>query len=314
MRNWTATEIDFLLRIGYVFMQNEAIRILVAPRVLQSPFQIRNSSGDLIAGDLRVLNAPQPAATIIICHGSTAFKEWGPFPYFGTRFAEYGFLSVTFNFSHNGIGANPRKFTEFEKFSKNTIGKELEDLRGVIDALRRGSLGNERFSSGCIGVVGHSRGAAIALLGAAEDDRIRAVAAWAPVATVFRYTEHQREVWERQGYLPISLRSTRTRLRFDRDVLRDLEANRDRYNLEGAMRRLKIPVLLVHGRADVSVRPEEAVRLHEASDRSRTDLLLLDRTGHTFGAKHPFRGHHPTIDHLVDITAQWFTHHLKENS
>ena len=286
----------------------------VPPHVVEHTFQVRNPTGDLISGDLRYSAGAPPRGAVVICHGFTAFKDWGPFPYFGRRFAEYGYLSITFNFSHNGIGAHPLKFTEFEKFSRNTIGKEIEDLLAVIDAVERRSLCRGMPPPGPIGVVGHSRGGAVAIIGACEDRRIRCVAAWATVGTVFRATAHQREVWRRQGYLPISLRSTRTRLRLGREVLEDLEANRPRYDLDAAMRRIGIPVLLVHGRADRVVRIEEAESLYNASDKSMTELIELDRTGHVFGARQPFRGSHPTIDHVIDLTAQWFTHHLKERS
>ncbi len=280
------------------------------PSTLENPFEIRNASGDVIRGDVRVQSGNRPHPTVIICHGFTAFKDWGPFPYIGRRFAEHGFASITFNFSHNGIGERPRKFTEFEQFSRNTIGKELEDLRAIVDAVSTGLLGGG--PGGPIGVVGHSRGGAVALLGASEDHRIQAVAGWATVATVYRYTQHQKELWERQGYLPVSIRSAKTRLRFGRSVLDDLEANRTRYDLERAMKTMSIPVLLVHGNADVSVRPEEAMRLLNASDRSRTELILIEHAGHTFGAKHPFRGNHPVMDNVIDITAHWFSLHLQE--
>jgi uncharacterized protein len=278
--------------------------------IVEQPFRIANASGDWVSGDLRFPAGISPLPVVVICHGFTAFKDWGPFPYFGRRFAEHGFATVTFNFSHNGIGENPRRFTEFEKFSRNTIGKELEDLRAVVDAVVRGRLGDGHADATRIAVVGHSRGGAIGILGAAEDPRINAVAGWATVASVHRYTDHQRELWERQGFLPVKVRSAHTRLRFGVEVLRDLEANRERYDLLRAMRRLQVPVLIVHGKADVSVRPDEAQRLFEAGDPSRTQLVLLDHVGHTFGAKHPFSGHHPAVDHVIDMTAQWFTLHL----
>jgi hypothetical protein len=57
-----------------------------------------------------------------------------------------------------------------------TLGfRERADLRAAVDALAR--RGHTR-----IGVFGYSLGGAVALLGAAEDPRIRAVAAWAPFA------------------------------------------------------------------------------------------------------------------------------------
>ncbi len=303
-------EIDFFPPFGYTL--NLSPQRLHDPTVaiVERPFSIRNATGDRVAGDLRYQPGVPRLPVLIICHGFTAFKDWGPFPYFGRRFAEHGYASVTFNFSHNGIGENPRKFTEFEKFSKNTIGKELEDLRAVVDAVSEGRIGEGNLDGAHIGVIGHSRGGAVGILGAAEDPRIRAVAAWATVATVHRYSDRQRELWERQGFLPVKMRSSHTRLRFGLDVLRDLEANRERYDLPRAMRRLLVPVLIVHGDADVSVRPEEAQRLFAAGDPSRTELVLIDHAGHTFGAKHPFTGHHPAVDRLIDMTAQWFSLHL----
>jgi pimeloyl-ACP methyl ester carboxylesterase len=126
------------------------------------------------------------------------------------------------------------------------------------------------------------------------------------VATFHRYTPHQRESWEREGFLPVTVRGLRTRLRFGVDVLRDLEANRELYDIPRAVRALKVPLLLVHGAADVSVRPAEPESLYAVADRSKTEIVMLEGTGHTFGAKHPYRHASPALDHLVELTARWF--------
>ena len=247
---------------------------------------------------------------IIICHGFTAHKDWGPFPYFGRRFADDGFVSIVFNFSHNGIGNNPTRFTEFEKFSRNTIGKELEDVRAIVDAVSSGEVGGDVVDSSRIGIVGHSRGAGVAIVSASFDDRIRSVAAWSGVSTFFRYTQHQQEVWEKQGYIPVTIKSSQTRLRFGIEVLRDLEANKEAYNISKAVQKLDVPLLLVHGKVDVSVKPKEAEDLFSVADKSRTELILLDHVGHMYGAKHPFKEPNPTIEHITDMTARWFQLHL----
>ena len=272
----------------------------------ESPFNLRNESGDAIAGDLRYAEEGAGLPLLIICHGFTAHKDWGPFPYFGRRFAELGFVSAVFNFSHNGMGPGSRRFTELEKFSRNTVGKELEDVRALLRAAEEGRLGDGRIDPSRIGIVGHSRGGGVAILSGSRERRIRGVAAWSTVATFNRYTPHQREAWEREGFLPVTVRGLRTRLKFGIEVLRDLEANREVYDLRRAVRALNVPLLLVHGAADVSVKPAEPESLYAVADRSKTEIVMLEGTGHTFGAKHPYRHGNPTVNHLVELTARWF--------
>jgi dipeptidyl aminopeptidase/acylaminoacyl peptidase len=274
--------------------------------VIETPFNLRNESGDSIVGDLRYAEGGTGLPLLIICHGFTAHKDWGPFPYFGRRFAGLGFASAVFNFSHNGMGSGSRRFNELEKFSRNTIGKELEDIRALLRGAGGGSFGDGRIDPSRIGIVGHSRGGGVAILSASREPCIRGVAAWSTVATFHRYTPHQRESWEREGFLPVTVRGLRTRLKFGIEVLRDLEANRDLYDIPRAVRALKVPLLLVHGAADVSVRPAEPESLYAVADRSKTEIVMLEGTGHTFGAKHPFRHGSPTVDHVVELTARWF--------
>ncbi|MEK9135774.1 MAG: alpha/beta fold hydrolase [Bacteroidota bacterium] len=278
--------------------------------MVEQPFRIRNSSGDEITGDFRYVDDGKEKPLVVICHGFTAHKNWGPFPYFGRQFASHGFASIVFNFSHNGIGSDFTKFTEFEKFSRNTIGKELEDLDAVIDAVKDGEIGNRRIDRNRIGLVGHSRGGAVSILCASADQRVKAVAAWSTVATVFRYTKHQRDLWEKEGYLPVTVRSLPTKLRYGIGVLRDLEANTGRYDLINAVQRMSVPLLLVHGAADVTVKPAEAEKLYEAAAKSRTEFILLEHTGHMYGVKSGSTKTNPTIEHISDLTAKWFNVHL----
>ncbi|MEW6509409.1 MAG: alpha/beta fold hydrolase [Bacteroidota bacterium] len=270
------------------------------------PFSITNASGDTLRGDIRMMQGSTRAPVVLVCHGFTAHKDWGPFPFIGRRFAEAGFVSIVFNFSHNGVGADSRRFTEREKFAGNTVGKELEDLRAVVDAVAAGVVGGGTADPSRVFVVGHSRGGGIAILGAKEDERIRGIAAWSTIATFYRYTAHQRSVWERDGFLPVTIRGLRTRLRLDVAVLRDLEEHRARYDLREAARTLGVPLLLIHGSADAAVRAAEAEELYAAGESSRTELVLLDGAGHSLGATHPFRSRSPALDQAIDLSARWF--------
>lgn len=276
------------------------------PTLIETPFSILNESGDTIRGDLRFVPGASHAPLLLICHGFTAHKDWGPFPHIGRRLAGLGFVTAVFNFSHNGIGENFRRFTEAEKFARNTIGKELEDVRALVEAVAAGRLGGGIADRARVGIVGHSRGGGVAILAARGDARIGGVAAWSTVSTFHRYTAHQRGIWEEQGFLPVTIRGARTSLRFDLSVLRDLEANKELYDLRRAVGELRVPLLIVHGTADVSVKVPEAEELFSSGDPSRTELLLLEGAGHAFGATHPFHADNPMMARVIEYTAKWF--------
>lgn len=278
--------------------------------MVEQPFRIQNALGDTITGDFRCGEDGTRKPVIVICHGFTAHKNWGPFPYFGRRFAEEAFASVVFNFSHNGIGNNFRKLDEVEKFSRNTIRKELDDLRAVIDAIEEGQVGGDNVDKNRVAVVGHSRGGGVAILHASLDTRVKAVAAWSTIATFHRYTHHQKELWERQRFLPVTIRSMQTRLRYGMEMLQDLEANREQYDLIKAVQRLGVPLLLVHGEADVTVKLAEAQTLYNASDKSKTELVVVNHAGHMFGARSGSTRSTPEIEHVTDVTVKWFHRHI----
>ena len=82
--------------------------------ITERVFQITTPSGVALYGDIRWKEAISDSGVrklpaILVCHGFKAFKDWGPFPSIGRYFAESGFVSIVFNFSHNGIGKNFQK-------------------------------------------------------------------------------------------------------------------------------------------------------------------------------------------------------------
>jgi dipeptidyl aminopeptidase/acylaminoacyl peptidase len=277
--------------------------------LVEHPFQLENSSGDILRGDLRHSNEPGTRPLLIVCPGFTAHKDWGLFPYVGRCLAESGFVTIVVNFSHNGVGETPF-FSDYERFSRNTPGKELEDIQAVLNAASSGSIGEGVIDAGRIGMVGHSRGGGISILTAGDDQRIKAVVLWSTVATFLRFTAKQREEWETNGYFPLRFGSSRTMLRYDISVLRDMEKNRERYDLHKGIRRLAVPTLFVHGEADLVVRPEEGRGLYKESDMTLARFVSIRGASHTYGAVHPFNGTTPHIEELLELTSAWFHHHL----
>ncbi len=282
--------------------------------LVERPFRIVNAAGDLIRGDFRYLDDGLLKPLVLVCHGFNTNKDWGPFPYLGKRLAEAGFCTYVFNFSHNGVGDDSAVFSEYDRFSKNTPGKELDDVQTILNAFAAGDPGGGIVDVKRIGMAGHSRGGGISVLTAAGDTRVKSVVAWSTISAFLRYTPEEREGWVRRGYLPLRYGSTRTLLRYEVSVLYDLEENKERYDLLNGVRRLKVPTLFIHGSGDEIVSPDEARSLYDASDKTLTKFVLLEGAGHTYGVEHPFTGTTRETEVLLEQTKSWFHKTLTEEA
>ncbi|PSR00357.1 MAG: alpha/beta hydrolase [Bacteroidetes bacterium QS_9_68_14] len=260
-------------------------------------------SGGVIDGDVRFPEgADAPLPVVVFCHGFKGFKDWGPFPAWGRFLAEAGFASVLFNFSYNGVAAEaPTEFTELGKFEENTFTRELDDLAAVIEAAEDGDLpgpspdvqpgsaeDGHAGSGGRLGLIGHSRGGGTAILHAARDERVQALATWSAVSSfIERFGAKQVRDWEEQGYATVQNSRTGQTMRLGRVLYDDAKAHREQLDVLAAARQMQKPWLLVHSRADEAVSFAEAEALHAAAPQAE---LVEAEGGHTFGGAHPFDG------------------------
>jgi pimeloyl-ACP methyl ester carboxylesterase len=249
--------------------------------------------------------------TLILVHGFKGFKDWGYGPYAGELFANQGFFVITFNFSHNGIGENKIEFAELEKFAKNTFSREIRELDEIISAIRNGFFEIDEKST--IGLIGHSRGGAIAILAASKRKDISAVAAWASVSNFDRYSDKQKDEWRKKGFLQVLNTRTKQMIRLNVDLLDDIEKNcNGSLNMENAVKNLNIPLLIVHGDQDLSVPISEAEEIYNWSDKSKTEFYKLFNTGHTFDIVHPFKGTTEKFERVLAETTKFFIKHLNK--
>lgn len=148
-----------------------------------------------------------------------------------------------------------------------TLGhRERRDLRRVLDFL-------EERGHGPVGVFGFSLGGAVAILAAAEDPRIRAVAAWSPFADLrVLGREAYAHFWVLRHPL-VELMRLWARIFLGADITRPSPAE--------AAQRLAIPVLLLHSRQDEQIPVDHAERLREAlSGNPMAEVVVLDRGRH----------------------------------
>jgi pimeloyl-ACP methyl ester carboxylesterase len=285
--------------------------------VTRVPFEIAPTAGGVLRGDLRFSSTRAPggsAGAIVVCHGFKGFKDWGFFPYLADRLAmDTGSAVVSFNFSGSGVGPDLENFTDLEGFGRNTFSREVADLEEILDGLRAGRLGDARLDPpDSVGVIGHSRGAAAAILAGARRPEVRAVVTWSGIGSVFRYEEWFAESLGEGDVMEVVNARTGQRLPLYRDVLDDLRRNRAALDMETAAGRLGSTLLIVHGTADEAVPVGEAHALHGAAGEA--ELSIIEGAGHTMDASHPFPGTNPRLEEAIRLTVSHFGRHLTEEN
>ena len=230
----------------------------------QQAFRLTGADGRPLSGDVKRAAGNRPA--VVICRGRETCKDWGGLPYLGDRLARAGFAAVSFTYSGSGIRADVR------------------DLEVLLGALSSGSLG---LRPTAYGLMGHGLGGGLAVLGAAQDERVGGLVTWATVARLDRVTAPP----------------------LDGDMPHELEAHSET-TLDFVRRagRVRAPWLIVHGAADEFVPVGDAHEFRRAARHA--ELLVVADTGHTFGARHPWAGSTPSLDRVVQATLDWFARHL----
>lgn len=276
---------------------------------MKQDFIFTASDGEQLAVTAYGTHPPRSSRCIIYVHGFKGFKDWGFVPYLGTCLADRGLFVLTFNFSHNGIGADPLEFTELDKFARNTLSREVRELSEIIDAYRNGVFGPVENPK--VALLGHSRGGGIALLTAVRKPEIEAAVVWSSVASFDRYSDRAKREWRENGSIEVINQRTGQIMRLNLSLLEDLEKHADDLlNIEKAVRNLNRPLLVIHGEADESVPSDEAAQIHAWADPNRTRLVIVPGTGHTFDARHPFDRGNEKLDLVLETTARFFDEHL----
>ncbi|HVT59110.1 MAG TPA: alpha/beta hydrolase [Thermoanaerobaculia bacterium] len=251
---------------------------------------------------------------VIICHGFKGFMEWGFFPSLATLLCERGFVAVRFNFRGAGMLPGDELVSDARAFRDDTHSGELADLLAVLAAAagEGRSIAPDHIDRGKLGLFGHSRGGAAAVLAAAHPswrDRLCALVTWAAISRVDRYTPEQKRAWRKDGELPVVNARTGQRLAMGVGLLDDLEACAAELDVLAAAGRHHLPWLIVHGTDDESVPAAEGAELARQA-ASQHELLLIPGASHTFGSRHPFAGPTPHLIQALNATQTWFRRHL----
>lgn len=275
-------------------------------------FQVTNDSGRIISGNIRLPAKRQNLPLVFILHGFKGFKDWGFIPYVAGCLASAGAITVTFNFSMNGIDGSSDYVARPDDFADNTISCQLADAEKVILYICNSKiLEFDNIWDGRTFLLGHSLGGAVSLLVGNRLPGIDRIALWGAISTFDRYTARQKKQWREKGFLEFVNMKTNQVLKLNVSYLDDFEMHQAELDLEGAASMYPKPILIVHGAQDMTVPVKEAELiagsyLGNPQPGKELSKKIINNTGHTFGIIHPFQSSNTFLDEAVKSTIDFF--------
>ena len=120
-----------------------------------------NSRGDMLVGVLHHPMENHSTGAAILCHGMESHKNSEKLIFLGRELAQRGILALRFDFSYVGESSG--------KFEDITYSGEVEDLRAAYEIVRQ-------HRDGKIAIFGSSMGGTVALMFAAAEPQVAALA------------------------------------------------------------------------------------------------------------------------------------------
>lgn len=253
-------------------------------------FVVYPEHGRPFTADATYMPDSQPKPIVIFAHGFKGFKDWGHFNLLATYFAKRGFVFIKFNFAYNGT--TPSDHTDMhdlEAFGQNNFSLELDDMQALVELLHTGNppIEANEFDLSRLYLIGHSRGGGAVILKAAEEPRIKAVATWASVNRYDnRWDDLQMEQWRQQGVQYVLNGRTGVQMPLYYQIVEDFIENKYRLDIPTVVKRMKQPLLLLHGEQDETLPTQMALDLQNW--KPDAELHLLPETDHSFGGRHPY--------------------------
>lgn len=241
---------------------------------------------------------------VIIVNGHNGFYNYGMFPYIQEKLFENGISSYSFNFSHGGITGEADHFDDLEKYERNCIRLETEDLICILRNLNKDLKGHTK-----IFLFAHSMGSVPAIFGAkkaqTEKIKIDGIILAAPVKTLNFWPADVLTEWASAGVYYKRNNRTKQDLPQGFELLQEVLKSETVWNVEQAISELPIPVLIIHGGMDEAVPSEHGESLFaRIRNKPGARLVIIPGATHTFNTRHPFENSSEELEELIKICVE----------
>ncbi|MEE2882725.1 MAG: alpha/beta fold hydrolase [Planctomycetota bacterium] len=234
---------------------------------------------------------------ILFIPGFKGFKDWGGWPWFCSELAVAGHRVFRMNPSMCGVGPSLDTFDQPERFARQTLAHDVEDVQAV--------LADDELGISAPILLGHSRGGLVAALSARVLDGVSAVITMGTPTDLVRISEQELKQWRADGRREIVNARTGEVLYQDVEVLEDYLQQGDAYSAPLALQEAGVAVLAIHGAEDEAVDFASAEVLLAGVDSQQARKIIVAGAGHTFGLTHPFTGPHPHAQKVIEEILSW---------
>jgi len=251
------------------------------------------------------LNAKGISPLVIIINGHNGFYNYGMFPYIQQKLFENGISSYSFNFSHGGIIGEADFFEDLEKYERNCMRLETEDLLSILHNLKDFKTHSKVF------LFAHSLGGVPAIFGAMqaieEKIKIAGIILVSTVKTLNFWPPEMLKEWATSGVYFKKNNRTKQELPQGFEFLQEVLKSDKIWNVKQAIQLLNIPIFLIHGENDEAVPIEHAETLFSWIKESNPDarLHIIPNATHTFNTRHPFEKTSNELEKLIKISVKW---------
>ncbi len=239
-----------------------------------------NHFGEKLTGTLHMPIRPSGHA-VVFGHCFTCTRHTSILRHICSELTEEGFMALRFDFSGNGQSEGD--------FAESTYSKQISEMTTAIALL-------SKKGASWIGLAGHSLGAAIALLTAAQQQAVKTVCILAGrlsgLNAMYFLSQTQRRELQNTGRVLFSSRGRSLQLP------KDFFADAEQYNLPEVVTSIQIPLLVVHGDNDEIIPVHEAYQAQELNP-ANTKLAVIPQADHMFSRKE----HRKQVSKLV---VEWF--------
>ena len=233
---------------------------------MDNQIEFENHLGERLVGTLHQPDNGGDGRGVVLGHCFTCSRHTGILRDLAEELSGLGFAVLRFDFSGNGQSQGA--------FAESTYSKQIDEVKTAIEQLR--DRGAE-----WIGLAGHSLGAVVSVLTAADrkDAGVKAVCAFAGRISELTprhfLSAAQIEELDRTGAVHFKSRGRALKL------TEDFFSDAGRYELPKILAEIGLPLLVVHGDADEIIPVEEAYKAKDANPEA-VELEILPGADHMF--------------------------------